>query len=195
MPCLGEGYRVLMLHASAGNESIHPLLLNLVLKRSVHQQFTRVCIKSFVWTNHVASHQPMHWVTHHFFFNNSDFAAIRNALQDSVTRVTVYSRTPFDETLPESCSLSWKKLRCVNRCPSFVDNFIVLSQLNQSHALPLCKIQHVMAEKFDNLEEHLEKFVENIRQFGIIVSDFQPSSQTGLNQKLWVVILLVLIRI
>ncbi|XP_014347365.1 mediator of RNA polymerase II transcription subunit 10 isoform X2 [Latimeria chalumnae] len=41
-----------------------------------------------------------------------------------------------------------------------------------------------MADKFDNLEEHLEKFVENIRQLGIIVSDFQPSSQTGLNQKL-----------
>lgn len=43
-----------------------------------------------------------------------------------------------------------------------------------------------MAEKFDHLEEHLEKFVENIRQLGIIVSDFQPSSQAGLNQKLWV---------
>lgn len=43
-----------------------------------------------------------------------------------------------------------------------------------------------MAEKFDNLEEHLEKFIENIRQLGIIVSDFQPSSQAGLNQKLWV---------
>lgn len=42
-----------------------------------------------------------------------------------------------------------------------------------------------MAEKFDSLEEHLEKFVENIRQLGIIVSDFQPSSQAGLNQKLW----------
>uniref|UniRef100_A0A3P8RX73 Mediator of RNA polymerase II transcription subunit 10 n=1 Tax=Amphiprion percula TaxID=161767 RepID=A0A3P8RX73_AMPPE len=41
-----------------------------------------------------------------------------------------------------------------------------------------------MAEKFDNLEEHLEKFIENIRQMGIIVSDFQPSSQAGLNQKL-----------
>lgn len=41
-----------------------------------------------------------------------------------------------------------------------------------------------MAEKFDNLEEHLEKFIENIRQLGIIVSDFQPSSQAGLNQKL-----------
>lgn len=37
-----------------------------------------------------------------------------------------------------------------------------------------------MAEKFDHLEEHLEKFVENIRQLGIIVSDFQPSSQAGL---------------
>ncbi|XP_007453559.1 PREDICTED: mediator of RNA polymerase II transcription subunit 10-like [Lipotes vexillifer] len=41
-----------------------------------------------------------------------------------------------------------------------------------------------MTEKFDHLEEHLEKFVENIRQLGIIVSDFQPSSQAGLNQKL-----------
>ncbi|XP_069770301.1 mediator of RNA polymerase II transcription subunit 10 isoform X5 [Narcine bancroftii] len=41
-----------------------------------------------------------------------------------------------------------------------------------------------MAEKFDSLEEHLEKFIENIRQLGIIVSDFQPSSQAGLNQKL-----------
>ncbi|KAM9838947.1 mediator of RNA polymerase II transcription subunit 10 isoform 1-T1 [Aulostomus maculatus] len=41
-----------------------------------------------------------------------------------------------------------------------------------------------MAEKVDNLEEHLEKFIENIRQLGIIVSDFQPSSQPGLNQKL-----------
>uniref|UniRef100_A0A493TN42 Mediator of RNA polymerase II transcription subunit 10 n=1 Tax=Anas platyrhynchos platyrhynchos TaxID=8840 RepID=A0A493TN42_ANAPP len=41
-----------------------------------------------------------------------------------------------------------------------------------------------MSEKFDSLEEHLEKFVENIRQLGIIVSDFQPSSQAGLNQKL-----------
>ncbi|XP_055515093.1 mediator of RNA polymerase II transcription subunit 10 [Leucoraja erinacea] len=41
-----------------------------------------------------------------------------------------------------------------------------------------------MADKFDSLEEHLEKFIENIRQLGIIVSDFQPSSQAGLNQKL-----------
>ncbi|XP_006882964.1 PREDICTED: mediator of RNA polymerase II transcription subunit 10-like [Elephantulus edwardii] len=40
-----------------------------------------------------------------------------------------------------------------------------------------------MAE-FDHLEGHLEKFVENIQQLGIIVSDFQPSRQTGLNQKL-----------
>ncbi|XP_028317073.1 mediator of RNA polymerase II transcription subunit 10 [Gouania willdenowi] len=41
-----------------------------------------------------------------------------------------------------------------------------------------------MAEKFDNLEEHLEKFIEKHSTVGIIVSDFQPSSQTGLNQKL-----------
>ncbi|XP_059542062.1 mediator of RNA polymerase II transcription subunit 10-like [Myotis daubentonii] len=37
-----------------------------------------------------------------------------------------------------------------------------------------------MAENWDHLEEHLE----NIRQLGIIASDFQPSSQAGLNQKL-----------
>ncbi|XP_057683926.1 mediator of RNA polymerase II transcription subunit 10 [Corythoichthys intestinalis] len=41
-----------------------------------------------------------------------------------------------------------------------------------------------MADKNENLEEHLEKFVENIRQLGIIVSDFQSTSQAGLNQKL-----------
>uniref|UniRef100_UPI00358E1195 mediator of RNA polymerase II transcription subunit 10 n=1 Tax=Myxine glutinosa TaxID=7769 RepID=UPI00358E1195 len=41
-----------------------------------------------------------------------------------------------------------------------------------------------MGEKFDNLEEQLEKFIENIRQLGIIVSDFQPSGQVVLNQKL-----------
>uniref|UniRef100_A0A8C5K617 Mediator of RNA polymerase II transcription subunit 10 n=1 Tax=Jaculus jaculus TaxID=51337 RepID=A0A8C5K617_JACJA len=41
-----------------------------------------------------------------------------------------------------------------------------------------------MTEKFDHLEEPLEKFVENIRQLGIIISNFQPSSQVGLSQKL-----------
>ncbi|XP_031216224.1 mediator of RNA polymerase II transcription subunit 10 [Mastomys coucha] len=46
------------------------------------------------------------------------------------------------------------------------------------------RVEPAMAEKFDHLEEHLEKFVENIRQLGIIVSDFQPSSQAGLSQKL-----------
>nr|XP_034379158.1 mediator of RNA polymerase II transcription subunit 10 [Arvicanthis niloticus] len=46
------------------------------------------------------------------------------------------------------------------------------------------RAEPAMAEKFDHLEEHLEKFVENIRQLGIIVSDFQPSSQAGLSQKL-----------
>lgn len=49
---------------------------------------------------------------------------------------------------------------------------------------PEAPARAAMAEKFDSLEEHLEKFVENIRQLGIIVSDFQPSSQAGLNQKL-----------
>ncbi|KAM4874998.1 mediator of RNA polymerase II transcription subunit 10-like [Thomomys bottae] len=41
-----------------------------------------------------------------------------------------------------------------------------------------------MTEKFDHLEKHLEKFVENIWQLGIISNNFQSSSQAGLNQKL-----------
>ena len=36
----------------------------------------------------------------------------------------------------------------------------------------------------DNLEEHLERSIENVRQIQIIVSDFQPQGQPGLNQKL-----------
>ena len=36
----------------------------------------------------------------------------------------------------------------------------------------------------DHLEEHLERSIENVRQIQIIVSDFQPQGQTGLNQKL-----------
>ncbi|XP_057320339.1 mediator of RNA polymerase II transcription subunit 10-like [Microplitis mediator] len=34
------------------------------------------------------------------------------------------------------------------------------------------------------LEEHIEKFVENVRQINIMVSDFQPQGQTALNQKI-----------
>jgi len=36
----------------------------------------------------------------------------------------------------------------------------------------------------DTLEEHLERSIENVRQIQIIVSDFQPQGQPGLNQKL-----------
>lgn len=36
----------------------------------------------------------------------------------------------------------------------------------------------------DNLETSLEGLVENFRQLGIIVSDFQPQGQTALNNKL-----------
>ena len=42
-----------------------------------------------------------------------------------------------------------------------------------------------MADKFENLEEQLERFIENTRQLGIIVSDFQPQGQNALNQKLY----------
>lgn len=41
-----------------------------------------------------------------------------------------------------------------------------------------------MAEKFEQLEENLEQFIENVRQLGIIVSDFQPQGQGVLNQKI-----------
>ncbi|XP_071785894.1 mediator of RNA polymerase II transcription subunit 10-like [Asterias amurensis] len=40
------------------------------------------------------------------------------------------------------------------------------------------------SEKFDPLVESLERFIENTRQLGIIVSDFQPQGQITLNQKL-----------
>lgn len=36
----------------------------------------------------------------------------------------------------------------------------------------------------DNLETSLEGLVENFRQLGIIVSDFQPQGQTAINNKL-----------
>ncbi|ESO90986.1 hypothetical protein LOTGIDRAFT_233490 [Lottia gigantea] len=41
-----------------------------------------------------------------------------------------------------------------------------------------------MAEKFEALEQQLELFIENTRQLGIIVSDFQPQGQNVLNQKI-----------
>jgi hypothetical protein len=34
----------------------------------------------------------------------------------------------------------------------------------------------------DQLEQQLERSIENVRQIRIIVSDFQPQGQTGLNQ-------------
>lgn len=39
-------------------------------------------------------------------------------------------------------------------------------------------------ESFDQLETHIEAFVENCRQIGIMVSDFQPGAQGALNSKL-----------
>lgn len=43
-----------------------------------------------------------------------------------------------------------------------------------------------MASPLENLENHLEMFIENVRQIRIIVSDFQPQGQNVLNQKMWV---------
>ncbi len=36
----------------------------------------------------------------------------------------------------------------------------------------------------DQLEQQLERSIENVRQIRIVVSDFQPQGQQGLNQKL-----------
>lgn len=40
-----------------------------------------------------------------------------------------------------------------------------------------------MTSPLEELETHLEMFIENVRQMGIIVSDFQPTGQTVLYQK------------
>ena len=36
----------------------------------------------------------------------------------------------------------------------------------------------------EQLEQQLERAIENVRQVRIVVSDFQPQGQPGLNQKL-----------
>ncbi|XP_076370506.1 mediator of RNA polymerase II transcription subunit 10-like isoform X2 [Tachypleus tridentatus] len=41
-----------------------------------------------------------------------------------------------------------------------------------------------MSSHLEVLESSLEKFIENVRQIGIIVGDFQPQGQTVLNQKI-----------
>ncbi|CAM1298452.1 MED10 (predicted) [Pycnogonum litorale] len=41
-----------------------------------------------------------------------------------------------------------------------------------------------MTSSLEALEGNLEMFIENVRQLGIIVSDFQPQGQQVLNQKL-----------
>ncbi|XP_013391173.1 mediator of RNA polymerase II transcription subunit 10-like [Lingula anatina] len=41
-----------------------------------------------------------------------------------------------------------------------------------------------MSDRFEALEQQLEHFIENTRQLGITVSDFQPQGQNVLNQKL-----------
>jgi mediator of RNA polymerase II transcription subunit 10 len=40
----------------------------------------------------------------------------------------------------------------------------------------------------DQLEQQLERSIENVRQIQIIVSDFQPQGQPGLNQKLQTIV-------
>ena len=49
-----------------------------------------------------------------------------------------------------------------------------------------CCYQEIMSSNnvLDNLEVQLERSIENVRQIQVIVSDFQPQGQPGLNQKL-----------
>ncbi|KAL3860470.1 hypothetical protein ACJMK2_010593 [Sinanodonta woodiana] len=46
-----------------------------------------------------------------------------------------------------------------------------------------------MTDRFESLEQQLEMFIENTRQLGITVSDFQPQGQQALNQKLQTMVL------
>ncbi|XP_033754952.1 mediator of RNA polymerase II transcription subunit 10-like [Pecten maximus] len=39
-------------------------------------------------------------------------------------------------------------------------------------------------DRFEALEQQLEMFIENTRQLGIVVSDFQPQGQSNMNQKI-----------
>jgi len=39
-------------------------------------------------------------------------------------------------------------------------------------------------DPFDVLEQNLEVFIENVREVGIMVGDFQPQTQQGLNSKI-----------
>ena len=48
-----------------------------------------------------------------------------------------------------------------------------------------------MTDKFDSIEKYLEMFIENTRQLGIIVGDFQPQGQFVLNQKLFAILLII----
>ncbi|CAB4068220.1 MED10 [Lepeophtheirus salmonis] len=45
-----------------------------------------------------------------------------------------------------------------------------------------------MSNALDQLEQQLERSIENVRQIRIIVSNFQPQGQPALNQKLQTIV-------
>ena len=62
---------------------------------------------------------------------------------------------------------------------------ILALQLNQFSFITSLDIANVKwRTSFEALEQQLEMFIENTRQMGIIVSDFQPQGQNVLNQKM-----------
>ena len=58
------------------------------------------------------------------------------------------------------------------------------------HIIIICFLLQVMSSggsalnPLEELEQNLERSIENVRQIRIVVSDFQPQGQPGLNQKL-----------
>ena len=58
------------------------------------------------------------------------------------------------------------------------------------HIILICFLLQVMSSggsalnPLEELEQNLERSIENVRQIRIVVSDFQPQGQPGLNQKL-----------
>ena len=58
------------------------------------------------------------------------------------------------------------------------DLFFIFSPIS------LSRPKKMASTALDSLETTLEGLVENFRQLGIIVSDFQPQGQTALNNKL-----------
>ena len=59
----------------------------------------------------------------------------------------------------------------------------IIDLRSQGHHSFICLIP-ANSNSLDQLDQQLERSIENVRQIQIIVSDFQQQGQPGLNQKL-----------